>query len=151
MEFSNYRQLIEKLKVKLTKNMQSTIEKTLEYLGLKAINWARDNGNYTDRTSNLRNSIGMALCINKKITDFVLPSGLVETKQMSVEDIRTSIEDLVENISREVPEGMFVIVFAGMYYGIFVEAKGYTVLTGAEKQFDLQQIQKALQTAIKEL
>jgi peptidoglycan/xylan/chitin deacetylase (PgdA/CDA1 family) len=113
-------QLVNSLKQYITANEENLIN-TLHRIGQESINWARENGSYTDRTGNLRNSIGYIIFKDGKEYD----SRAERTAQGS----KQTVINLVQN---EIPdEGYALVTFAGMEYGIYVEARGYTVLTGA--------------------
>lgn len=79
----------------------------LNALGVSGVDWARANGNYQDRTGNLRNSISYAVLKDGAPVgsiDSAVLSGITEFHKLDL------------------------VVYAGMYYGLYVEAKGYTVL-----------------------
>lgn len=89
----------------------------LNRIGVEAVNWARQNGNYTDRTSNLRNSVDYAIFKDGKL---YFDHGNLTSEQVSY------ITNEIQKVN-----GYTLIVYAGMYYGIYVEARGYVVLSGA--------------------
>lgn len=89
----------------------------LNRIGVEAVNWARQNGNYTDRTGNLRNSINYAIFKDSKLLQ---DNGNLTSEQIS------SISNELEKVN-----GYTLVIYAGMYYGIYVEARGYVVLSGA--------------------
>ena len=89
----------------------------LNRIGVEAVNWARQNGNYTDRTSNLRNSVDYAIFKDGKL---YFDYGNLTSEQVSY------ITNEIEKVN-----GYTLVIYAGMYYGIYVEARGYTVLSGA--------------------
>ncbi len=101
----------------LLKRKDEGLLAVLNRIGVEAVNWARQNGNYTDRTGNLRNSINYAIFKDGKLyNDF----GNLTSEQISY------ITNEIEKVN-----GYTLIVYAGMYYGIYVEARGYVVLSGA--------------------
>nr|DAS17161.1 MAG TPA: hypothetical protein [Caudoviricetes sp.] len=87
-------------------------------IGERCITEARDNGSYTDRTGNLRNSVGY----------MVLLDG-VEQSQSNINKLNRKQFD---TIKAKYPKGLVLIVVAGMNYAAYVEAKGYNVLSSAE-------------------
>lgn len=108
-------------KVELTKMLLKRKDEgllaVLNRIGVEAVNWARENGNYTDRTSNLRNSINYAIFKDGKLyNDF----GNLTSEQISY--ITNEIE---------IVNGYTLVIYAGMYYGVYVEARGYVVLSGS--------------------
>ena len=100
----------------LLKRKDEGLLAVLNRIGVEAVNWARENGNYTDRTSNLRNSINYAIFKDGKLyNDF----GNLTSEQISY--ITNEIE---------IVNGYTLVIYAGMYYGVYVEARGYVVLSG---------------------
>jgi len=113
-------ELIKKLRNYLQQSEENIIS-TLHRIGQEAVNWARENGNYTDRTGNLRNSIGYVIFKDGQEIDSFGNKPTQENKDVVIK--------LVQN---KIPEkGYALVVFAGMEYGIYVEAKGFIVLSGA--------------------
>jgi len=101
----------------LLKRKDEGLLAVLNRIGVEAVNWARENGNYTDRTSNLRNSINYAIFKDGKLyNDF----GNLTSEQISY--ITNEIE---------IVNGYTLVIYAGMYYGVYVEARGYVVLSGS--------------------
>ena len=108
-------------KVELTKMLLKRKDEgllaVLNRIGVEAVNWARENGNYTDRTGNLRNSINYAIFKDSKLLQ---DNGNLTSEQIS------SISIELEKVN-----GYTLVIYAGMYYGVYVEARGYVVLSGA--------------------
>lgn len=90
-------------------------------LGVQSANRAKQNGNYTDNTGSLRNSIGFVIAENGKIIHASLP----ETAM-----------DYVNEIMREYPSGIVLLVFAGMHYASYVQAKSFDVLASSKLAFE---------------
>ena len=78
------------------------------------MNEARSKRTYQDRTGNLRASIGYAVVKNGSAV-----------KQNELNDFGR------QKIQEGPSSGIYLIVFAGMEYALYVEAKGYDVLTGS--------------------
>lgn len=97
--------------------IKAATQKFIE-VGERSIIEARDNGSYTDRTGNLRNSVGY----------IVLLDG-VEQSQSNINKLNRKQFD---TIKAKYPKGLVLIVVAGMNYAAYVEAKGYNVLSSAE-------------------
>lgn len=85
---------------------------------------ARTINTYTDRTSNLRGSIGYAI-IKDGAEIFGNFDGVAEGQAKA--------KQLVSEVQADYPKGFSLIVVAGMSYSIFVEARGYDVLTGSSQ------------------
>lgn len=108
-------------------NGEAAIIETLHRVGQEAVNWARQNGSFDDQTGNLRNSIGYSIYKDGQLLDFILDDGGHPEAYSKTVMSQTVWE-------RDVPEkGYSMIVFAGMEYGIFVEARGKIVLSGSLK------------------
>ena len=97
--------------------IKAATQKFIE-VGERCITEARDNGSYTDRTGNLRNSVGYVVLLNGK--------------EMSQSNISKLNRKQFDTIKAEYTKGLVLIVVAGMNYAAYVEAKGYNVLSSAE-------------------
>lgn len=99
----------------------------LRYLGERCINEARDSGTYTDRTGNLRASLGYVVLKDGKTlgSPKLIRGGTQDGKARGEETIRQAISETND-------EGYVLIVVAGMHYAKYVEAMGYNVLTSAQ-------------------
>ena len=130
-------ELIQKLRNYIAQDDRN-IEMILHRIGQEAVNWARENGNYTDRTGNLRNSIGYVIFKHRVDIAF---EGNQPAKQN---------KDVIINLTKDkIPnKGYALVVYAGMEYGIYVEAKGYIVLSGA---LENSPTAKALKQALKKV
>ena len=99
----------------------------LRYIGEACVNAARDSGSYTDRTGNLRSSVGYVIVCDGKIME---PSDFDVVKEGgkgAKEGARFAKE-----AARQFPEGIVLIVVAGMNYAAYVSARGYDVIDSAE-------------------
>lgn len=94
----------------------------MTYIGELCVSEARTNGNYTDRTGNLRNSIGYAVLVDGKI---------VEEFTQNTEGGQQSAK-LIKQLKGEYQEGIVLLVVAGMNYASHVEAMNYNVITSAQ-------------------
>lgn len=106
-------------------------EKTLlvlQKMGEDFIDKARGNRTYKDRTGNLRASIGYIIAHDGKLIEnsFAFNEGKGGTTGVNY------AMDLIGNY----PQGLVLIGVAGMKYALFVEAKGYDVISGAEPSQD---------------
>lgn len=97
--------------------------KAFTYIGEACLIEARTNGNYKDRTGNLRNSIGYVVLRNGKT---VTESGFSQTEG------GVQGETVISDLKKQYPFGIVLIVVAGMNYAAYVEARNYNVLTSAE-------------------
>ncbi len=99
----------------------------LSYVGERVLNEARSSGSYKDQTGNLRSSVGYVLVVDGK----VVKSSSFETVKgggQGSSEGRAYVQTLVSKF----PQGIALIVVAGMNYASYVSAKGYNVLDTAE-------------------
>lgn len=94
----------------------------MTYIGELCVSEARTNGNYTDRTGNLRNSIGYAVLVDGKTIEQFTQN--TESGQQSAK--------LIQQIKGKFKEGIVLLVVAGMSYASHVEALNYNVITSAQ-------------------
>ena len=96
----------------------------LAFIGEEFVNTARSIRTYKDETGNLRSSIGYAIVKNGRAVSFKIDRGKAEGK--------AEAKDFVtQKINEGQRKGIYLIVFAGMEYALYVEAKGYDVLSGS--------------------
>ncbi len=98
----------------------------LAVLGERVVKYAREHGNYTDRTGNLRNSIGYV----------VVQYGRIVTENFSIgsghEEAKVRARAYALDVAHELSAGKTYLVWvAGMEYAKYVEAKGVDVLEGS--------------------
>ena len=97
---------------------QLKIAQTLDYIGARCLIEAWTNGSYTDRTGNLRNSIGYVVLLN----------GQVYSQNMGD---RPETQALLAEVMPQFRKGVALIVAAGMNYSGYVEARGFNVITSS--------------------
>lgn len=114
MRVPNYNELLDSQ----YKRMINALIERVVYLGEEVVKEGRDKGSYTDRTTNLRNSIGYVVLHNGKVV-----------KKARISKLNAS---LVEELIPKYKKGIVLIVVAGMNYAHYVEAKNYDVLTSSE-------------------
>ncbi|MGQ2091715.1 hypothetical protein ACQ1R0_05860 [Ornithobacterium rhinotracheale] len=91
----------------------------LRRVGEKCVTEAKDNGNYQNITHNLRNSISYA----------IIKNGLVVERNA----VRPESNKAIDDVAMKYPRGYVLVVVAGMNYALYVESKGYNVLSTAEQ------------------
>lgn len=113
-------------------NVDNAILSALAYVGEECVNEARDNGSYTDRTGNLRSSIGYIVLKNG---ERMIQGGNAQY-QGKYGDGHEGVEGanaLLQRLQGEYPQGYVLIVVAGMNYAVYVEEKYHkNVLQSAE-------------------
>lgn len=96
-------------------------------VGEQVLNTARLTNSYKDRTGNLRSSIGYVVAVNGEIVRMspfdVVKEGGEGTK---------GGKDYAMKLINDFPQGIVLIVVAGMNYASYVSAKGYDVLDSSE-------------------
>ena len=101
-------------------------------LGEQVVKYAKDNGNYTDRTANLRNSIGYIVVQSGKVIEESFTGGASPTTKggnssMAKEAGRTYAHQLISQYSKD---KTYLVWVAGMEYAAYVEAN-YDVINGS--------------------
>lgn len=122
---------IDKVLKQAEQKYQEQVIRILRFVGEKAVNEAKSNGNYQDRTANLRNSIGYVIAIDGKIISDDFSATATGTQSSKENPIKYG-----KNLANEVAKsqkGISLIVVAGMRYASYVESKGKVVLTSAEQ------------------
>ena len=95
-------------------------------MGEEAVNMARTVGNYTDRTKNLRNSIGYVISHNGVVVNLYFPGKEGEGKNIG--------KAYAINLASKHKTGYALIVVAGKEYALHVESRNYDVLSSTEHQ-----------------
>ncbi len=105
-------------------------------LGERVVKYARENGNYTDQTSNLRNSIGyIVIQSNKIVYDSFVGSLPPRSDPQGEADIERAHQYGL-NYAKQIGATLggyktYLVWVAGMEYARYVEAKGYDVIQGS--------------------
>lgn len=108
-------------------HLRRVLIRTMQYIGERVLNAARSTNSYKDQTGNLRSSIGYVIAIDGKIvyqSDF---KTVKKGREGSSEGSK-----FVKRLARKFPEGVCLIVVAGMNYAYWVKKKGYDVLDSSE-------------------
>jgi hypothetical protein len=113
------------------KLVEDLIIRNLSYVGEHAVTVAREQHirNYTDRTGNLRASVGYVILKNGGV---VFSGGFDPSAANNRTDGDTGAREgraLAEQLKGSYREGFVLIVVAGMYYGVYVEKRNYNVIT----------------------
>lgn len=110
--------------------------KWLRVLGERVVKYSRENGNYTDQTANLRNSIGYIIIQSNRVVydSFVGsttprndPNGLANTEMAHQRGLEYAKQIGVTLGGYKT----YLVWVAGMEYARYVEAKGYDVIQGS--------------------
>lgn len=96
-------------------------------IGEKVRNAAIERGSYTDRTKNLRNSVGYVVIVDGQVYEF----GSFGKSDGNSEGKSTG-QSYARSLVKKFPKGIVLIVVAGMRYASYVSARGKDVLDSAE-------------------
>ena len=95
---------------------------TLSFVGIEAVNYAKEHGSYQDQTGNLRSSVGYAVIYN----------GNIQKQSMSGRGEGVSAgKELIDELAEQFNQGMVLVVVAGMEYAAAVESLNFDVITGS--------------------
>lgn len=116
--------------------LDQVILNELQFIGLQFVRNARINADFTDRTGNLRSSIGYVITKNGKVVedDFEgSPRGTEKTQ-----GIKTGRAFAERIVAEFIEPGFALVVVAGMEYAAFVESKGYDVITSSSFKAEVE-------------
>lgn len=97
-------------------------------IGLSAVNTIRQNHSYKDQTGNLTSSVGCAVVVDgdiMQISDF-------DTISSTGEEGSKAGKAYVQSLASQFPDGVTLIIVAGMNYAAYVERRGIGGMTGGE-------------------
>lgn len=97
----------------------------LSYLGELCAKEAKENHTYNDDTGALTGSFGY----------FILIDGILYSLKFSASAHKIAVENymsIIEITSLSYNHGVVLVVVAGMNYALYVESKGYNVLSSSE-------------------
>lgn len=96
-------------------------------VGEQVLNQARSTNSYKNQTGNLRSSIGYVVAVDGE----VVQSSSFEVVKDGADGSRDG-KSYALDLVKQFPEGIVLIVVAGMNYASYVSAKGYDVLDSSE-------------------
>lgn len=122
-------QIDDRLRSELSKREANIITKFC-YVGEACLKAGRTSGSYTDRTGNLRNSIGYVVVKDGR----VVQQATTEENKGTESGARGTArgEAFIKELAGRCGSGIHLIVAAGMDYSACVAARGYDVLDSAE-------------------
>lgn len=143
---------IASIMLELTKEMQlaeEEIAEELARLGEEGVNEARLNGSYTDRTGNLRSSIGYVMAKGGNVitsSNFAKIIGNDNPDNIPVNGDEIGKKLATDAAKRLSKDGFALVMVAGMEYASYVADRGYNVLDSAEMH-----VRERLDTRFKQL
>lgn len=110
---------------KAVERAKKAMIESYEFAGETFIKRARSYASFTDRTGNLRSSIGYILLFDGKEikSQFDLTKGGKEGQEAGYL--------FAKSVAAEYQQGIALICVAGMQYAAAVESKGFDVITGS--------------------
>jgi hypothetical protein len=100
----------------------------LQLIGEKFVTNARTNANFTDRTGNLRSSIGYVISKNgETVSENFKNAGTGPDGKTGV----GKSKEIAAKVAGFFPKGFALVVVAGMEYAAAVESKNYDVITSS--------------------
>lgn len=113
------------------KIVRITLE-ALEAACLKVVEDAKGISTYTDRTGNLRSSIGYVIMQDGKeiVNNFEAMPG---PKGDGVDGMNKGLQ-VARDAAKSFPASIIAVVCAGESYAVYVEARGLDVLTGSSSE-----------------
>lgn len=109
------------------KRITDAILYNLQYVGERCLNTARQTNSYKDQTGNLRSSLGYVIAMDGKIVH----NSTFEIVKDGGDGKKSGIQ-FAKEIVRQFPEGIVLVVVAGMHYALYVSATGRDVIDSAE-------------------
>lgn len=107
--------------------MTDAVIYNLQHIGEACLNTARETKSYKDRTGNLRSSLGYVIVVDGKIKY----QSNFEVIMQGESGAKSGLQ-YAKKVARQFPEGIVLIVVAGMKYAAYVSATGRDVLDSAE-------------------
>lgn len=116
-------------------NVSASLLEAMDQTANEITNLAKNTDTYTDRTNNLRSSIGFVLYKDgQKVGASFAKTGKGDEGNGAAGASRG--ESVAESVAAKYASGYVVVLVAGMDYAAYVEAKGFDVITGATMQFE---------------
>ncbi|UCS94855.1 hypothetical protein KZP23_07550 [Echinicola marina] len=121
---------LEKFLLNQVEKIERNLENELLIVGLEFVRDARIKADFTDRTGNLRSSIGFVLLKDGRP---IFQNFEESTKKGT--DKKTGVDQAIKYVKEvagaELILGYSLVVVAGMDYAAYVESQGKDVLTGS--------------------
>lgn len=111
----------------MVERTERAIMRNLSYAGEECVNVARQSHTYRDQTGNLTSSVGYVISKDGHL----VKAGDFNTVKQGGQGSRDGKEYAKQLVS-EFPQGIVLIVVAGMNYAAHVSNRGYDVIDSAE-------------------
>ncbi|MCL1932758.1 MAG: hypothetical protein FWF53_02950 [Candidatus Azobacteroides sp.] len=125
-----------KVKENIIQEIDTRVTRAFQIACKETVIWAKQNHKYTQQTGALNSSVGFQLYKDGVLTDsyFEQSQGGNDKDGAKAKGVSAGEKTTAQRAS-ELGAHICAVIVAGMPYAIYVESKGYDVLTGAEKQF----------------
>ena len=130
------------------KVMTGYLDQALLQVCEEAVTYSKEHKGYKDHTSNLKNSMSFALFRDGQLIRMVegkIPEP--DAHPGGQGQVRANLEGYCAQEGVVAPKGYSLVIAAGMDYGKYVEAKGYSVVY-MTKYFLEDELQKAVMDAL---
>lgn len=135
MPIKQTKNTIQQANEEFVKAVIMTIEEAIQNALIKVIGIAKSTDTYTDRTNNLRSSIGYVLYYDGVKVSASFETGGKGTEGTGADGVKKG-EAHADKVAKGFPRGFVAVLVAGMNYAAYVEAKNFDVITGASLQLD---------------
>lgn len=115
----------------VVRRLQQAVVRSLSYVGEECVNVARQSHTYRDQTGNLTSSIGYVISVDGHL----VRTGDFNTVKQGGQGSKGGKEYAKQLVS-EFPQGIALIIVAGMDYAAHVSNRGYDVIDSAELKAD---------------
>ena len=113
-----------------TEEARASYTEAFEMACRDIVNLAKKTNTYEDQTNNLRSSIGFILYDRGELVTENFSKAGKGIKGDGSEGIVEG-KRIAEEAAKTYPESLIGVIVAGMEYALYVETKGYDVLTGS--------------------
>ncbi|AQX52537.1 MULTISPECIES: hypothetical protein [Elizabethkingia] len=116
-------------------NVIESMKEAMIFALIEVVNLAKSTNTYTDRTNNLRSSIGGVVYHGGQMVHSHFETSGKGKKGNGKEGASKGLELAKEKASEVEVDGFVCVVVAGEHYARYVENKGFDVVTGSFLQF----------------
>ncbi|WP_139369771.1 hypothetical protein [Elizabethkingia anophelis] len=116
-------------------NVVESMKEAIIFALIEVVNLAKSSNTYTDRTNNLRSSIGGVVYHGGQMVHSHFETSGKGKKGNGKEGLSKGLELAKEKASEVEVDGFVCVVVAGEHYARYVENKGFDVVTGSFLQF----------------
>ena len=127
---------IEQQVLEIIERKREAIIYKLGHIGNQVVNMVRQQHKYQDQTGNLTSSVGYVIVVNGEVVQESAFEAILPTAKEGSEAGRS----FAHSLANQYPQGITLIVVAGMNYAVYVEAKNLGgMIAGEIKAKDLVQ------------